>query len=69
MEYFKDIIDQPVVKDRIKKNFLNNRFAHAYLFYGPEGGGKESFALEIAKSLNCLNESEQNPVMNVRNLS
>jgi len=32
------------------------RLAHAYLFYGPEGGGKEAIALEIAKALNCQNE-------------
>ncbi|MFA5728101.1 MAG: DNA polymerase III subunit delta', partial [Candidatus Neomarinimicrobiota bacterium] len=32
----------------------NNRVAHAYLFYGPEGSGSEGFALEFAAMLNCL---------------
>jgi DNA polymerase-3 subunit delta' len=34
------------------------RLAHAYIFYGQEGAGKEAFALELAKALNCeSNES------------
>jgi DNA polymerase-3 subunit delta' len=48
---------QTVVKDRFSKNMATGRLAHAYLFYGPEGGGKEAFALEIAKVLNCQHES------------
>ena len=57
MEYFKDLTIQSVVKDRFGKNISNGRIAHAYLFYGPEGAGKEAFSLEIAKALNCENES------------
>ena len=57
MEYFKDLNIQSLVKERFSKNFANGRLAHAYLFYGPEGTGKEAFALEIAKALNCQNES------------
>jgi DNA polymerase-3 subunit delta' len=53
VEYFKEIINQPAVKNRFIKSIANRRLAHAYLFYGPEGSGKESFALEIAKALNC----------------
>ena len=57
MEYFKDVTIQSAVKDRFSKNLNSGRIAHAYLFYGPEGAGKEAFALEIAKALNCENES------------
>ena len=57
MEYFKDHIAQPAVIERLTKSFLNNRIAHAYLFYGLEGGGKESFALEFAKALNCEDDN------------
>jgi DNA polymerase-3 subunit delta' len=57
VEYFKDVIIQSVVKDRFSKNLARGRLAHAYLFYGPEGAGKEAFALEVAKALNCKNES------------
>jgi DNA polymerase-3 subunit delta' len=56
VEYFKDVKIQSAVKDRFSKNLNSDRIAHAYLFYGPEGAGKEAFALEIAKALNCENE-------------
>jgi len=36
----------------------NNRVAHAYLFYGPEGSGSEGFALEFAAMLNCSSKDE-----------
>jgi DNA polymerase-3 subunit delta' len=39
---------------RVLKTALGTgRFAHAYLFSGPEGSGKESVAFEIARILNC----------------
>jgi DNA polymerase-3 subunit delta' len=57
VEYFKDYTIQSVIKDRFSRNLANSRLAHAYLFYGPEGAGKEAFALEIAKTLNCQNET------------
>ena len=39
---------------RVLKTALGTgRLAHAYLFAGPEGSGKESVAFEIAKILNC----------------
>ncbi|NTW81889.1 MAG: DNA polymerase III subunit delta' [Chlorobiaceae bacterium] len=37
----------------LKKALETGRFAHAYLFAGPEGSGKESAAFEIASILNC----------------
>ena len=57
MDFFQDLTIQTVVKERFSKNLENDRLAHAYLFYGPEGAGKEAFALEIAKALNCQNET------------
>jgi DNA polymerase III subunit delta' len=39
---------------RVLKTALGtDRLAHAYLFAGPEGSGKESIAFEVAKILNC----------------
>jgi DNA polymerase-3 subunit delta' len=35
----------------------NNRLAHAYLFSGPDGVGKKTTALALAKALNCLNRT------------
>lgn len=39
----------------LKKALGTDRLAHAYLFAGPEGSGKETVAFEIAKILNCRN--------------
>ncbi|MCK4754082.1 MAG: DNA polymerase III subunit delta' [Calditrichia bacterium] len=59
MDFFKELTIQTAVKDRFCKSMTTGRLAHAYLFYGPEGGGKEAFALEIAKALNCQNEAKR----------
>lgn len=45
-EYFQNIITQ-------------GKLHHAYLFSGPPGVGKETFAFEVAKALNCLNLTPQ----------
>ena len=41
----------------LQKALETERFAHAYLFTGPEGSGKESVAFEIASIINCRNSS------------
>ena len=38
---------------KLLNSFNNNRLAHAMLFHGPEGSGKEGHALELAGLLNC----------------
>ncbi|TFH02551.1 MAG: DNA polymerase III subunit delta' [Calditrichales bacterium] len=53
MEYFKGMIIQKTVRERFENAFTNDRLAHAYLFYGPEGSGKEATALAVAKVVNC----------------
>ena len=58
MNYFQDYPIQEKVKQRFVKSIINNRLAHAYLFYGSEGRGKEAFAIELAKAVNCDNENE-----------
>ncbi|HVN47318.1 MAG TPA: DNA polymerase III subunit delta' [Bacteroidota bacterium] len=47
------VIGQTRVKQLLQKSLTSNRVAHAYLFYGPEGVGKDALALEFAKVLNC----------------
>ena len=37
----------------LQKALETQRFAHAYLFTGPDGSGKESVAFQIASLLNC----------------
>ncbi|NTU97544.1 MAG: DNA polymerase III subunit delta' [Chlorobiaceae bacterium] len=50
-----DIIGQKQQQRVLKKALETGRFAHAYLFAGPEGSGKESLAFEIASIFNCRN--------------
>lgn len=50
---FADIIGQDTAIQSLKNARQNQRMAHAYLFYGTGGVGKESTALAFAKWLNC----------------
>ena len=43
----------------LKSAMVNNRIAHAYLFYGMEGIGKRTMAFVFARALHC--ESENPP--------
>lgn len=56
MTYFNESIIQPRVKDFFIHSLSSERLAHAYIFYGAEGRGKEAFALEMAKVLNCASD-------------
>ncbi len=47
------VIGQRRVKDLLKKAIESRQVAHAYLFYGEEGIGKDALAMEFAKALNC----------------
>lgn len=42
-------------KEYFGKVLKKGALAHAYLFHGPDGVGKFTFAKEIAKNLNCVN--------------
>ncbi|MEI6756747.1 MAG: DNA polymerase III subunit delta' [Chlorobium sp.] len=50
---WQNIIGQKQQIRVLQKALETGRFAHAYLFTGPEGSGKESVAFEIASILNC----------------
>ena len=56
MNYFSKFDIQQKARNHFRNSLLNNRLAHAYLFYGPEGTGKDAFALELAKTLNCKDD-------------
>ncbi|MBI3323486.1 MAG: DNA polymerase III subunit [Candidatus Omnitrophica bacterium] len=43
---------EPAVR-LLRGQFAQGRLAHTYLFTGPEGIGKRTLALELAKALNC----------------
>jgi len=56
MNLFTDSIIQPRIRSFFSESVKRQHLAHAYLFYGREGCGKEAFALELAKALTCLDE-------------
>ena len=53
MHYFKDLTVQLRVKDFFTHSIESGHLAHAFIFYGGQGRGKEAFAIELAKTLNC----------------
>lgn len=50
---FDTFIGNSRVVDRIRTKLREGRFPHALIFSGPEGVGKRTFALMLAKALNC----------------
>ena len=50
---FNDLVGQNEIVNIIKKEILNNKLSHAYLFSGPRGTGKTSTAKIIARMINC----------------
>lgn len=52
-KYFNSEIGHINIQEYILKSIKNDRLPHALLFYGKEGTGKEAFAIEVAKLLNC----------------
>ncbi|UCE17409.1 MAG: DNA polymerase III subunit delta' [Gemmatimonadota bacterium] len=50
---FEEIIGQKRVKEILAASAHKNRIPHAFLFYGPEGVGKDAMACALAKHLNC----------------
>jgi len=53
------VIGQLRVKRVLLSALKGNRLAHAYLFYGPEGVGKDAMALELARVMHCEKGAEE----------
>ena len=51
--FFKDIIGQKAVIDRLRSSVDDNRLAHALLICGPQGNGKLPIAIALANYLLC----------------
>jgi DNA polymerase III subunit delta' len=54
------IIGQHRVKTILQRSVATGKISHAYLFYGPEGTGKDAAAIAFAQLLNCENPNDGN---------
>jgi DNA polymerase-3 subunit delta' len=50
---YDDLILHQSQWSRLSATFASSRIAHAYLFHGPAGSGKEAHAIELAALVNC----------------
>ena len=57
--FFRDIIGQEEIKQRLIQNVHENKIAHAQLFCGGEGVGKLPLAIAYARYISCLNPSNE----------
>ena len=50
---FESFVGNPKILERLRRKLREGRFPHGLIFSGPEGIGKRTCALMIAKALNC----------------
>ncbi|MGB2765010.1 MAG: DNA polymerase III subunit delta' [Candidatus Aminicenantaceae bacterium] len=55
---FKDILGNDRVKKVLRKALQKNKVPNSMLFCGPEGVGKKSMALMVAKAMNCKRKKD-----------
>jgi len=53
------ILDQDRVVETLRRALSQDRVAHAYLFHGPEGVGKRAVAVEMARALQCTEQTDE----------
>ena len=53
---FNDLTNHRAIADQLQHSLERGRLAHAYLFTGARGSGKEDVARTLAQALNCLEQ-------------
>lgn len=53
---FSDLKEHKDIAEQLRHSLERGRLAHAYLFAGPRGSGKQAVARTLAKALNCLEQ-------------
>ena len=54
-----DLIGQERVVSMLRRTLARERVPHAYLFHGPKGTGTVAAALELARALQCTEQTEE----------
>lgn len=58
MEIFQNIIGNEGAKEYFNRAINKKQLSHSYIFEGPYGVGKNTFAIELAKTIMCEGESK-----------
>ncbi len=56
MPIFDESLGHPEIQEKILHAYRSGRMPHAFLFYGPEGSGKDAMAIAVAQLLNAADE-------------
>lgn len=56
--FFKEVIGQEKIKQRLIRSVNEQRISHAQMFTGPEGTGKLALAIAFAQYVSCRNRGE-----------
>ncbi len=56
--FFKDVVGQEKIKERLIRSVKEQRISHAQMFTGPEGTGKLALAIAFAQYVSCRNRGE-----------